>query len=130
MPTLIGLRRRGYTPLAIRNFCHRIGVTKYNSTHDMAWLEDSLREDLNKRAERRMAVLKPLKVIIENYPEDESEEVEAVNNPEDETAGKRRVPFGRRLFIERADFMEDPPKKFFRLGLGREVRLRYAYFIT
>ena len=130
MPTLIGLRRRGYTPQAIQNFCQRIGVTKYNSTHEMLWLEDSLREDLNKRAERRMAVLRPLKVIIENFPEGEVEQLEAINNPEDSSAGTRSVPFSREIYIERDDFMEDPPKKFFRLGPGREVRLRYAFFIT
>jgi len=130
MPTLIGLRRRGYTPEAIRNFCQRIGVTKFNSTHDMSWLEDSLREDLNKRSERRMAVLKPLKVIIENFPEGEVEQLEAINNPEDSSAGTRSVPFSREIYIEQDDFMEDPPKKFYRLGPGREVRLRYAFFIT
>ena len=130
MPTLNGLRRRGYTPEAIRNFCQRIGVTKFNSRHEMSWLEDSLREDLNKRAERRMAVLRPLKVVIENYPEDQVEELEAINNPEDASAGTRTIPFSREIYIERDDFMEDPPKKFFRLGPGREVRLRYAFFIT
>ncbi len=130
MPTICGLRRRGYTPESIRNFCTRIGVTKQNSRHDMAWLEDALRADLNKRAHRRAGVLRPLKVVIENYPEDQVEQLDAINNPEDESAGKRKVPFGRELYIERTDFMEDPPKKFFRLGPGREVRLRYGYFIT
>jgi glutaminyl-tRNA synthetase len=130
MPTLSGLRRRGYTPESIRNFCTRIGVTKQNSLHEMAWLEDALRTDLNKRANRRAGVLRPLKVVIENYPEDQVEQLDAINNPEDESAGKRKVPFSRELYIERTDFMEDPPKKFFRLGPGREVRLRYGYFIT
>ncbi len=130
MPTISGLRRRGYTPESIRNFCARIGVTKQNSLHDMTWLEDSLRADLNKRAHRRAGVLRPLKVVIENYPEDQVEQLDAINNPEDESAGKRKVPFSRELYIEQTDFMEDPPKKFFRLGPGREVRLRYGYFIT
>ncbi|MBR9800702.1 glutamine--tRNA ligase/YqeY domain fusion protein [bacterium] len=129
MPTIAGFRRRGYTPEAIRNFCKKIGVTKYKGTTDLAVLENSLREDLNKRAERRMAVLNPLKVVITNYPEGQTEELEAINNPEDESAGTRQVPFSRELYIEQDDFMEDPPKKFFRLGPGREVRLRYAYFI-
>ena len=130
MPTIAGYRRRGFTASAIRNFCQRVGVTKYKGVTDVSLLENAIREELNKTAARRCAVLDPLEVVIENYPEGESEELEAVNNPEDEAAGKRSVPFGRRLFIERADFMEDPPKKFFRLGPGREVRLRYAYFIT
>jgi glutaminyl-tRNA synthetase len=130
MPTISGLRRRGYTPESIRNFCARIGVTKQNSLHDMTWLEDSLRADLNKRAHRRAGVLRPLKVVIENYPQDQVEQLDAINNPEDESAGKRKVPFSRELYIEQTDFMEDPPKKFFRLGPGREVRLRYGYFIT
>ena len=130
MPTIAGYRRRGFTASAIRNFCQGVGVTKYKGVTDVSLLENAIREELNKTAERRCAVLDPLEVVIENYPEGESEELEAVNNPEDESAGKRSVPFGRRLFIERADFMEDPPKKFFRLGPGREVRLRYAYFIT
>ena len=129
MPTISGLRRRGYTPRSIRNFCKRIGVTKTNSTIEMSWLEDALREDLNKVAQRRMAVLRPLKVVIENYPEGQIEELNAVNNPEDESAGIRQVPFSREIYIEQTDFMEDPPKKFFRLGPGREVRLRYAYFL-
>ncbi|TWT51876.1 Glutamine--tRNA ligase [Thalassoglobus neptunius] len=130
MPTLSGMRRRGYTPEAIRNFCSEIGVTKYNGLTDLVVLENALRADLNKRAERRMAVLDPLRVVITNYPEGESEELDAVNNPEDESAGTRKIPFGREIFIERDDFMEDPPKKFFRLGPGREVRLRWAYFLT
>ncbi len=130
MPTLAGYRRRGFTASSIRKFCQGVGVTKYKGVTDIGLLENSIREELNKTAERRCAVLDPLEVIIENYPEGESEELEAINNPEDESAGKRALPFGRRLFIERADFMEDPPKKFFRLGPGREVRLRYAYYIT
>ena len=130
MPTLAGLRRRGVPPEAIRDFVKRIGVAKANSTVDMAMLEFSIREHLNKTAQRRMAVLRPLKVVIENYPEGQSEEVEAVNHPDDASAGTRRVRFGRELFIERDDFMENPPKKFFRLSPGTEVRLRYAYFIT
>jgi len=130
MPTLAGLRRRGVPPAAIRDFVKRVGVAKANSTVDMGMLEFSIREHLNKSAQRRMAVLKPLKVVIENYPEGQSEEVEALNHPEDASAGTRRVKFRRDLFIERDDFMEVPPKKFFRLAPGREVRLRYAYFIT
>ncbi|MCP4650783.1 MAG: glutamine--tRNA ligase/YqeY domain fusion protein [PVC group bacterium] len=130
MPTLCGLRRRGYTPESIRNFCKMIGVAKVNSKIDIAVLEKSIRDDLNKRASRVMAVLRPLKVVIENYPEDQTEELEAINNPEDDSMGTRKVPFSRELYIERDDFMEDPPKKFFRLAPGREVRLRYAYFIT
>jgi glutaminyl-tRNA synthetase len=130
MPTLCGLRRRGYTPEAIRNFCGRIGVTKFNSLTDMALLENSLREDLNKRAPRVMAVLRPLKVVIENYPDGQTEELSAINNPEDPSAGTRKVPFSKTLFIEQDDFLENPPKKFFRLSPGTEVRLRYAYFIT
>ncbi|MEW4530888.1 glutamine--tRNA ligase/YqeY domain fusion protein [Maioricimonas sp. JC845] len=129
MPTLRGLRRRGYTPEAIRNFCSEIGVTKYPGMTHMVVLENALRNDLNKRAERRMAVLRPLKVVITNYPEGQVEELDAVNNPEDESAGTRKVPFSRELYIEQDDFMEDPPKKFFRLGPGREVRLRWAYFL-
>ncbi|GAB6062044.1 glutamine--tRNA ligase/YqeY domain fusion protein [Deferrisoma palaeochoriense] len=129
MPTIAGLRRRGYTPESIRDFCGRIGVAKKDSVVDVALLEHCLREDLNRRAERRMAVLRPLRVVIENYPEGQVEELEAVNNPEDPSAGTRKVPFSRVLYIERDDFMEDPPKKFFRLAPGREVRLRYAYFI-
>ncbi len=130
MPTISGLRRRGYTPEAIRNFCDLIGVAKVNSIVDTPLLEDCVREDLNKRAPRVMAVLRPLRVVIENYPEDKAEELEAVNNPEDLSQGTRKVPFSRVLYIERDDFMEEPPKKFFRLAPGREVRLRYAYFIT
>ena len=130
MPTLCGMRRRGYTPAAIRDFCSRIGVAKADSMIDIALLEHCLREDLNKTATRYMGVLRPLKVVIENYPEGEVEEFEAVNNPEDPGVGTHTVPFSRELYIERDDFMEDPPKKFFRLGPGREVRLRYAYFIT
>ncbi|MCX7011459.1 MAG: glutamine--tRNA ligase, partial [Candidatus Sumerlaeota bacterium] len=130
MPTISGLRRRGYTPEAIREFCRRIGVAKADSVVDVAMLEDCLREDLNKRAPRVMAVLRPLRVVIENYPEGQTEELDAVNNPEDPAAGARKVPFSRVLYIEREDFMEDPPKKFYRLAPGREVRLRYAYFLT
>lgn len=130
MPTICGLRRRGYTPEAIRAFCAYVGVTKHNATMDMVVLENHIREDLNKRAERRMAVLNPIKVVITNYPEDQTEEMDAINNPEDATAGSRKVPFSRELYIEQEDFMEDPPKKFFRLSPGKEVRLRWAYFIT
>ncbi len=130
MPTLAGLRRRGVPAAAIRDFVRRVGVAKANSTVDMAMLEFSIREHLNKTAQRRMAVLRPLKVVIENYPDGQSEELEAVNHPEDPAAGTRRIRFGRELFIERDDFMENPPKKFFRLSPGTEVRLRYAYFIT
>ncbi len=130
MPTLSGLRRRGYTPEAIREFCDRIGVSKSNSVVDIQMLEHVLRQDLNKRVERRMAVLDPLRVVITNYPEGQTEYMTAINNPEDEGAGTRQVPFSRVLYIEREDFMEDPPKKFYRLAPGREVRLRYAYFIT
>ncbi len=129
MPTLSGLRRRGYTPEAIRDFCERIGVAKRDSMVDVALLEHCVREELNRRAWRFMAVLRPLKVVIENYPEDCSEELECVNNPENQSAGTRHVPFSRVIFIEREDFMQEPPKKFFRLAPGREVRLRYAYFI-
>jgi glutaminyl-tRNA synthetase len=130
MPTLSGMRRRGYTPEAIRNFCGAIGVSKTNGTLELAMLEHFVREDLNKRAPRRMAVLRPLKVVIDNYPEGQVEEVEAVNNPEDESAGKRKVPFSKVLYIEQDDFREDPPKQYYRLSPGREVRLRYGYFIT
>ena len=130
MPTLSGLRRRGYTPAAIRDFCERIGVAKANSLVDMAFLEHCLREDLNANAPRTMAVLRPLKVVIENYPEDQIEELDAVNNPQDPEPDTRKIPFGREIYIEQEDFMEDPPKKFFRLAPGREVRLRSAYFIT
>ena len=130
MPTLSGIRRRGYTPDAIRNFCAAIGVSKTNGTLEFAMLEHFVREDLNKHAPRVMAVLRPLKVVIDNYPEGQVEEVEAVNNPEDESAGKRTVPFSKVLYIEQDDFREDPPKKYYRLSPGREVRLRYGYFIT
>ncbi len=130
LPTLCGLRRRGVPAAAIRDFCGRIGITKSDNLVEMAHLEHCIRELLNKTAERRMAVLRPLKVVIENYPEGQAEELEAVNNPEDPAAGTRKVAFGRELYIEREDFMEDPPKKFFRLAPGREVRLRYAYFLT
>jgi glutaminyl-tRNA synthetase len=129
MPTLSGLRRRGYTPEAIRRFCDRIGVAKRDSTVDIALLEHILREDLNRTAPRMMAVLRPLRVVIENYPEDRVEEMECVNNPEDPAAGTRKVPFSRVLYIEQEDFRENPPGKFYRLAPGREVRLRYAYFI-
>jgi len=130
MPTISGVRRRGYPPEALRNFCDRIGVAKADSMVDMALLEYCVRENLNKTAPRVMGVLRPLKVIIDNYPADNEEELEAINNPGDPSAGTRKVPFSRELYIERDDFMEDPPKKFFRLAPGREVRLRYAYFIT
>ena len=129
MPTLSGIRRRGYTPEAVRNFCNEIGVAKADSTVDIALLEYFVREDLNKRTLRKMGIIDPLKVVIDNYPEDSSEELDAINNPEDESQGKRKVPFSKVLYIEKQDFMEDPPKKFFRLAPGREVRLRYAYFI-
>ncbi len=129
MPTLAGIRRRGYTPEAIRIFCERIGVAKRNSTVDIAMLEHCLREDLNKRARRVMAVLRPIKVVLENYPKGRVEELEAVNNPEDASMGTRKVPFSRELYIERDDFREEPPKGFFRLSPGKEVRLRYAYII-
>ncbi len=129
MPTISGLRRRGYTPEAIRNFCERIGVAKNNTVVDIALLEHCLREDLNKRAPRRMAVLRPLKLIIDNYPEDKIEELEAVNNPEEPGMGTRKVPFSRVLYIERDDFREVPPKKWFRLAPGREVRLKHAYIV-
>ncbi len=130
LPTLCGLRRRGYTPQSIRDFCKRIGVSKSESIVEIQMLEHCLRDHLNKEAPRVMAVLNPLKVVITNYPENREEELDAVNNPEDESAGTRKVPFSREIYIEREDFMEDPPKKFFRLAPGREVRLRYAYFIT
>ena len=130
MPTISGLRRRGYTPESIRDFCARIGVAKKENVIDVAQLEHSIREDLNRRAPRVMAVLRPLKVVITNYPEGQVEEVDVINNPEDPSAGTRKVPFSRVLYIEQDDFREDPPKKFFRLSPGREVRLRCAYFIT
>jgi len=130
MPTISGFRRRGYTPESIRNFMSEVSVAKRDNVMEIAKLESTLREDLNRRCERRMAVLNPLKVVITNYPEGESETLSAVNNPENESDGKREIPFSREIFIEKDDFMEDPPKKFFRLSPGREVRLRYAYFIT
>ena len=130
LPTISGLRRRGYTPEAIRDFCERIGIAKKENVVDVALLEHCVREDLNKRAPRFMAVLRPLEVVIENYPEDTVEYMDVVNNPEDPSAGTRKVPFGRTLYIEQDDFREDPPKKFFRLAPGREVRLRNAYLIT
>jgi glutaminyl-tRNA synthetase len=130
MPTISGLRRRGYTPESIRDFCARIGVAKKENVIDVAQLEHSVREDLNRRAPRVMTVLRPLKVVLTNYPEAAVEEVDVINNPEDASAGTRRVPFSRVLYIERDDFMESPPKKFFRLSPGKEVRLRCAYFIT
>ena len=130
MPTLSGIRRRGYTPEAIRNFCKAIGVSKTNGSIELAMLEHFVREDLNKRAPRAMAVLRPLRVVIDNYPENQVEEMDAVNNPEDATAGTRKVPFSRVLYIERDDFREDPPKGYYRLSPGREVRLRYGYLVT
>ena len=129
MPTICGLRRRGFSPASIRNFCKTIGVAKFNSTIDRVVLENAVRDDLNRTAPRVMAVLRPLKVVIENFPAGETLELEAINNPEDESAGRRSVPFSRELYIERDDFREDPPKKFFRLAPGREVRLRYAFFL-
>jgi glutaminyl-tRNA synthetase len=130
MPTLSGMRRRGFTPEAIRDFCERVGLAKRNNLVDIALLEHCVRQHLNQCAQRVMAVLNPLKVIIDNYPEDQVEEMEAVNNPEELSAGTRKVPFSREIYIEREDFMEEPPKKFFRLAPGREVRLMHAYFIT
>ena len=130
MPTLVGIRRRGFTPEAIRNFCASIGVSKSDGVLELAMLEHFVREDLNKRTPRAMAVLRPLKVVIENYPENQHEEMDAINNPEDPSAGTRKVPFSRVLYIEQDDFREDPPKQYFRLSPGREVRLRYGYFIT
>jgi glutaminyl-tRNA synthetase len=130
MPTLAGLRRRGVPPKALRDFVRRIGVAKANSVVDIAMFEHSVREVLNKSARRRMGVLRPLKIVIENYPEGQSEELEAVNHPDDPTAGTRKIRFGRELYVERDDFMENPPKKFYRLSPGKEVRLRYAYFVT
>jgi len=130
MPTIVGMRRRGYTPESIRTFCERIGVAKRDNIIDVALLEHAVREDLNRRVNRVMAVLRPLRVVIENYPEGQTEDVDVVNNPEDESAGTRKVPFSRVLYIEQDDFREDPPKKFFRLAPGREVRLRCAYFLT
>jgi glutaminyl-tRNA synthetase len=130
MPTISGMRRRGYSSEAIREFCRRIGINKFNSTIDIALLEHCIRDNLNKTSNRVMAVLRPLKVVIDNYSEGEEEWMDAVNNPEDQSAGTRKVPFSKVLYIEQDDFMEDPPKKFYRLGPGREVRLRYAYFVT
>ncbi|MYD52449.1 MAG: glutamine--tRNA ligase/YqeY domain fusion protein [Dehalococcoidia bacterium] len=130
MPTLAGLRRRGYTPESIRNFCEQVGVAKRQNVIDIAMLEHAVRDDLNRRAPRALAVLRPLKVVIENYPEGQVEHLDAINNPEDSDAGTRKLPFSRELYIERDDFMEEPPRKFFRLAPGREVRLRYGYFIT
>jgi glutaminyl-tRNA synthetase len=130
MPTLAALRRRGVPAAAIRDFARRVGVARANSLVDVGMFDHAVREHLNKAALRRMAVLRPLKLVITNYPDGKSEELEAVNNPEDPSAGTRRIRFGRELFIERDDFMENPPKKFFRLAPGREVRLRYAYFVT
>lgn len=130
MPTISGMRRRGYSPVAIRNFSERVGIAKRDNIAEMDLLEFYVRDDLNKHSERRMAVINPLKVVIENYPEEKIEELEAINNPEDSSAGTRKVLFSKEIYIERTDFMEDPPRKFFRLGPGREVRLRYAYFIT
>ena len=129
MPTIAGARRRGYTPEAIRDFCGRIGVAKKANVVDIALLEHTVREDLNRRANRALAVVRPVKVVIENYPEDRNEQVEAVNNPDDPTAGTRKLPFSREIYIERDDFMENPPRKFFRLSPGTEVRLRYAYIL-
>jgi glutaminyl-tRNA synthetase len=130
LPTLAGMRRRGYTPEAIHEFCTRIGINKNDSTVDFALLEHCVRDYLNKRAPRRMAVLRPLKLVIDNYPDGQVDELDAINNPEDASAGTRKVPFSKVLYIEREDFMETPPKGFFRLAPGREVRLRYAYFVT
>ncbi len=130
MPTISGIRRRGFPPSAIREFCHRIGVAKKDSVVDVALLEHCVRDELNRTAPRRLAVLNPLKVVIENYPEEQEEELDAVNNPEDPSYGTRKIPFCREIFIERTDFMENPPKKFYRMAVGQEVRLRYAYIVT
>jgi glutaminyl-tRNA synthetase len=130
MPTLSGLRRRGYTPEAIRNFSERVGVARANSVVDIAMLEHAIREDLNQRAPRVFGILRPLRVVIDNYPKDLVEEMDCINNPEDPSMGTRKVPFSRALYLEQEDFREDPPKKWFRLAPGREVRLRYAYFVT
>lgn len=130
MPTISGLRRRGFTPESIRAFCDRIGVARMNSVVDLSWLEQAIRDDLNAKAPRVMGVLRPLKVVIENYPEDQIEEFEAANHPADESFGKRTVPFSRELYVEQEDFLEDAPRKYFRLSVGREVRLRYAYLVT
>jgi glutaminyl-tRNA synthetase len=130
MPTISGLRRRGFTPESIRAFCERIGVARMNSVVDLSWLEQAIRDDLNSKAPRVMGVLRPLKVVIENYPEDQVDELEAANHPADESFGKRIVPFSREVYVEQNDFLEDAPRKFFRLSVGREVRLRYAYLVT
>jgi glutaminyl-tRNA synthetase len=130
MPTISGLRRRGYTPEAIRNFCESVGIAKSSSVVDIRQLEFFIREDLNKKAQRAMAVLNPLKVVIVNYPEGKEEELDAVNNQEDPDQGKRQIPFAKEIYIEKEDFQEDPPKKFFRLAPGKEVRLAHAYYIT
>ena len=130
MPTLSGMRRRGFTPQAIRAFCERVGLAKRENVIEMELLEYCLRDDLNQRAERRLGVLNPLKITLENYPEDQTEELDAVNNPEDPEAGTRTIPFSREILIDRNDFMEDPPKKYFRMAPGREVRLKYAYYVT
>ncbi len=130
MPTLSGMRRRGFTAQAIKNFCERVGLAKRENVIEIELLEYCLRDDLNKKAVRRLGVLNPLKITIENYPSGQTEEVDAVNNPEDEDAGTRKIPFSREIFIDRNDFMEDPPKKYFRLAPGKEVRLKYAYYIT
>jgi glutaminyl-tRNA synthetase len=130
MPTLAGMRRRGFPPEAIRAFIDQVGIAKSNSIVDIELMDHFVRQDLNRTAPRVMGVLDPIKVVLVNYPEGQSEELEAINNPEDESAGTRTVPFSRELYIERADFMEDPPRKFWRLAPGREVRLRYAYFVT
>jgi glutaminyl-tRNA synthetase len=129
-PLIVGMRRRGYTPEAIRTFCERIGVAKRENVVDVALLEHAVREDLNRRAPRVMGVLRPLRLVIDNYPDGRTEQVDVVNNPEDPAAGTRKVPFSKVLYIEQDDFREDPPKKFFRLAPGREVRLRCAYFVT
>jgi glutaminyl-tRNA synthetase len=130
MPTISGLRRRGYTPAAVRKFCETVGITKHNSLSDVALLEHAVRDDLNKTSSRFMAVLDPVRLVIENYPEGQVEQLEAQNNPEDPAAGSRQVPFSKTLLIERADFMEIPEKKYFRLTPGQEVRLRWGYFVT
>ena len=130
MPTLTAMRRRGYTPEAVRTFCTRVGVAKRQNVVEMALLEHLVREDLNIKSRRVMAVLRPIRVVIENYPKDQVEELDAINNPEDPSMGSRKLPFSRELYIEEDDFQEDPPKKYFRLAPGREVRLRYGYFIT
>jgi glutaminyl-tRNA synthetase len=130
MPTLSGMRRRGYTPSSIRSFCERVGLAKRENVIEMELLEFCLREDLNKCAQRRLGVLDPLKVTISNYPDGQVEELDAVNNPEDQNAGTRKISFSKTIFIDRNDFMEDPPKKYFRMAIGKEVRLKYAYYVT